>query len=193
MKFYGAAAVVLHCPLLWPLRGFPHFEHVYVFRLQVASFAAGWTIDCSSASVQEKINWDYHRTVSAFQLDSQASDQGNCHLRTHLPLTKKSPFLSLINLITATRTQWLIILINYLIHSFSYSSFHFFSSCSIYEINRTNKGIFALTKTGWGADNCFFLLSGMVLSNCLFLVFLVLQHTVQSLWSLPIQLLFHSL
>ena len=89
MKFYGAAAVVLHCPLLWPLRGFPHFEHVYVFRLQVASFAAGWTIDCSSASVEEKVNWRYHRTVSAFQLDSQASDQGNCHLRTHVPLTKK--------------------------------------------------------------------------------------------------------
>ena len=105
MKFYGAAAVLLHCPLLWPLRGFPHFEHVYVFRLRVASFAAGWTIDCSSASVQETINWDYHRTVSAFQLDSQASDQGNCHLRTHLPLTKKAPFLRVINLITASRTQ----------------------------------------------------------------------------------------
>lgn len=63
MKFYGAAAVVLHCPLLWPLRGFPHFEHVYVFLLRVA---AGWTIDCSSASVEEKINWHYLKRVSSF-------------------------------------------------------------------------------------------------------------------------------
>ena len=52
MTFYGAATFVLHCLLLWPLRGFPHFEHVYVFRFRVASFTAGWTIDCSSASVE---------------------------------------------------------------------------------------------------------------------------------------------
>lgn len=70
MKFYGAAAVVLHCPLLWPLRGFPHLEHVYVFLLRVASVAAGWTIDCSSASVEEKMNWHYLRRVQAFLQDS---------------------------------------------------------------------------------------------------------------------------
>ena len=50
IEFYGVAAVVLHCPFLWPFTGFPHLEHVYVFRWRVAAVAAGWTIACSSTS-----------------------------------------------------------------------------------------------------------------------------------------------
>lgn len=112
MTFYGAAAFVLHCPLLWPLRGFPHFEHVYVFRLWVASFTAGWTIDCSSASVEEKIKF------IAWQCQPL-----NETLSTE---RRKSRYLWLIDLITALRTQLLTTLIAWLIQSFSNSSFQFF-------------------------------------------------------------------
>ena len=58
------SCILLHLPLLWPLRGFPHFEHVYVFGLRVASFTEGWTIDCSWLHLWKKRLNLLHDSVS---------------------------------------------------------------------------------------------------------------------------------